>query len=94
MTDYSRLDSADDFLAAVSRWVGRRVMRAGVGNWNRDPALREIRERSARMLDRAAARRVREQDALVRSGVPDGAVSARLRANSEARTSRALARYR
>ena len=94
MTDFSRLDSADNFLAAVSRWVGRRVMSAGAGNWNHDPAQRETRERSARMLARAAGRRIREQDALIRSGVPDAAVGARLRANSETRTSRVLARYR
>ncbi len=98
---FDKLDRADDWLAKVSRAVGRRVMAAGPGNWNRDPCCDQARERSANLLVRAAKRRDREIAstlAAARTVYPapaaEGIVRTRLRDRSEVRTSRTLARYR
>jgi hypothetical protein len=97
VTDFSRLDAADNFLAAVAGSIRRRVMSAGTGSWNHAPEYSQARSRAAGILARAVRHREREVARLVASApVPaaEGIVRARLHANAEARTSRALARYR
>jgi hypothetical protein len=95
MTDFSRLDRADDWLAAVTGSIRRRVMSAGPGDWSRSPEFARSRQRANSLMQRAAVRVGREVRHLADTRqVPDERVSlARLRDRSEDRTARALARY-
>jgi len=69
MTDFSRLDSARDFLVRALGVVRERVDAVGVDAWNHDPSQREARERSVRVLARTSRRVDREAGALVRARV-------------------------
>lgn len=99
---FDKLDRADDWLAAVSGTVRRRVMAVGVSNWNYAhdsdiPGITAQRARASRLLARAASRREAEVRRLVATApVPaaEHVVRTRLRDRSEDRTARALARYR
>jgi hypothetical protein len=91
MTDFSRLDRADDWLARVGHVIRVRVMSAGVGNWNYSPGYAQARQRAARVLARAADRRDREVRALHSAAVPPGVTRARLHRRSDDRIGAALA---
>jgi hypothetical protein len=86
MTDFSRLDRAENWLAAVSRSFITRAARAGsVDAWNYAPEHARSRERGARLLARSANRLDREVSALHAAGVPQGVTRARLRDRAFAR---------
>jgi hypothetical protein len=77
VADFSKLDSARDFLVRALAVIRERTDAVGVDAWISDPAQREARERSVRILTSTVKRVDREADALVRAGVPEPAVRER-----------------
>lgn len=90
MSRFDRLDAADSHMGRVLDQIRRRAAASGLDAWNNDPALRQARERSVRLLVRAVNRRDREEANLVNAGVPEGVVHTRLRDRAEDRYARAV----
>lgn len=90
MTDFSRLDRAQDWLAAVTGSIRRRTASAGQAAWNGGAARRRERERCLGLLVRATNRVDREVGHLVRTGqLPDeGIARARLHVRAVNRDAR------
>jgi len=70
VTDFSRLDAADRWLGVVRDWLYDKTHDVGIDAWNTDPALRQARERAARLAALARARRAREAQRLAVNGTP------------------------
>lgn len=94
MTDYGRLDRADNWWNAVAGWVRRESARVGFDDWNYAPEVRRRRERFARLLRRAHDRVTGELARLDASGVPEHVTRDRVHDNRRARDRARPARAR
>jgi hypothetical protein len=88
VTDFSNLDRADRWMGRVADALITRIGRAGAGAWNHAPEHQQARARGAGLLHAASQRRDREMASLVRAGVPEGVVRARVRLLARDRDSR------
>jgi hypothetical protein len=93
MTDFSRLDRADNWLARIGHAIRCQTMAVGIDRWRWSREYRVQRERSHRMLNPAQRRRGAEAARLTQAGVQPSAVRARLHGNAAVRTARAVDRY-
>jgi hypothetical protein len=71
MSDFEDAERADAWMGRVRDWIYGKARAVGTDTWNEDPALRATRERSVRLLVRAANRREREIGRLAARGVPE-----------------------
>jgi len=78
VSDFSRAERADNWLGKVRDWFYDKTGAVGVDAWNYDPALRQTRERSVRLLVRAVNRRERAIADLAARGTPETATRVRL----------------
>jgi hypothetical protein len=85
MTDYDRLERADNWWVAVVRLARFEAGRVGYDDWHHAPEAAQRRERSVRLMRRAFRRVTGELARLDATGVPAHVTRDHLHANREAR---------